>query len=236
MQELSAGPAASMTVSPQPFVRLCTITAKEVDEVRLAQNVKRIDYEPRNGSFMASLNGLDERFDHVVVPSGADVEVFDSGKPVRRRQFHFDNHHLLFEAAAGKTDFSYVAFMADARVRRVVDSGSAATAADDRTRRRYLAHVRNVEVSPSEIVDLMARHGLLDATVPGEEIRRYRFTSTRTLFTDPLPPGLWAPDTYGDLSDNLARLLSQHADGKVRMNLPFTAPSPLQRVDKRRQN
>lgn len=171
LQELWRGSAATVTFSPQPFARLCLLVSETVDEIRLSQNVSRVSYTSRAPEFSVLLAETEEHFDHVVVPSGADIEIEVAGHGIDHKQFHFENHHLLIEAASGDRNLSYLAFMADtARL-----------------------------------------------------MRHYRFTSTRTMFSGPLPPGLWAPDTYGDLSDNLARLLVRSGDDEVRLRLPFAA-------------
>ncbi len=225
-QELRSGPAPAMSFSPNGFARLSDLALRTVDDVRLTSDVARIDYMPDRAEFWALLDGVDMRFDHVVVPSGADVEVQISGRPVNRRRFRFENHHLLLAAEPGDRALSYVGFMADGKVRRVVDTGpiESGPLEPGRARRhRYLAHVRGDDVTVDDVVRLLAGHGFVDPAAPAELLRRHRFVSTRTLFQDPLPPGLWAPDTYGDLSDNLANLLRVEPDGEVRLPLPFAA-------------
>ena len=223
VQELWSGPSQSMTFSPQPFAHLCELVVDSVDEVRLSQNVARISHVSSTGAYSVNFNGLEERFDQVVVPSGADIEISVAGHQLPHRQFHFENHHLLFEATAGERNLSYVAFMANPAVRRVTDTGP--DASPDSGRHLYLAQVRGPDVSVEDVAQLLARHGYIDASTETRLVRHYRFTSTRTSFLGPLPPGLWAPDTYGDLSDNLARLLELRSDGEVHLRLPF-APFP----------
>lgn len=219
VQELWRGPAAMVTFSPQPFARLCLLVSETVDEIRLSQNVSRVSYAPQAPEFSVLLGQTEQHFDHVVVPSGADIEIEVAGRQVDRKQFHFENHHLLIEAATGDRNLSYVAFMADTRVRRVVDAGPVETAGPGR--HRYLAHVRSADVTVEDVVGVLADHGYVDSSQPARLMRHYRFTSTRTMFSGSLPTGLWAPDTYGDLSDNLARLLVRSGDHEVHLRLPF---------------
>jgi hypothetical protein len=88
-------------------------------------------------------------------------------------------------------------------------------------RHRLLAHTRGPEVTVEDVASSLARHDYIDGSEPSKLVRHYRFTSTRTLFSEALPPGLWTPDTYGDLTDNLARLLVTDDDGAVRLLLTF---------------
>ncbi len=224
-RELVSGPSVAMRFSPEPFVRLASLTADAVDEIHLGRRITRVSHSPRRNEFSAELNGEEQRFDHVVIPSGADIQVDVAGDAVGRLQFHFENHHLLFDAAAGRRPLSYVAFMANAKVRRVVDTGPM-PGDESGQRRRFLAQVRNDDVSADEVAALMAGHGYIDDRAPVNLTRRYRFTSTRTIFSGNLPDGLWAPDTYGDLSDNLSRLLAPSPDGDVHLHLPF-ADQPI---------
>ena len=233
LRELRSGPSMAMTFSPQPFARLCSLVTESAAEVRLSQNVTSVSRPANSRSFHATLNGVPEQFGHVVLPSGADIEISVAGRPLRRRQFHYENHHLLFEATKGGRNLSYVALMADQKVRRVTDAGPAVTSgttskpnsSGTESRHLYLAHVRGNEVSAHDAAQVLARHGYIEAAAPVRLVRHYRFTSTRTTFLAAAPPGVWTPDTYGDLTDNLARLLVRDPGGKVRLQLPF-APHP----------
>lgn len=230
-QELWSGPAPAMSFSPKPFARLCDLVAESVDELLLGENVARIQHRADHNDFVASLGGATESFANVVVPSGADIQLAVAGRTVTRRQFRFENHHLLFDAIGGTRPLGYAAFMADQHVRRVANTGPApktdctgvASGEGAPVQARLLAHTRGPEVTVDDVATSLARHNYIDHSEPPKLVRHFRFTSTRTMFSERLPPGLWTPDTYGDLTDNLAKLLVTDGAGDVRLALPFAA-------------
>ncbi len=221
MQEVVAGPSPVFSFSPQPFVRLCDLVADEVDEIRLETTVGCIDAHPDRPEITTVLDGVTRRFEQVVVPSGADVQVRIDGRPIGQRRFQFENHHILFQAVAGEIPFEYVAFMSDRLTRRVVDTGPSDP--DYQPIRRFLAQVRSPAVEPDQVVQRLARHRLAKPNSLLTLDRTYSYTSTRTVFTEKLPRAIWAPDTYGDLSDNITRLLVGDHRERIELDLPFPA-------------
>lgn len=224
VRELRSGPSPAMTFSPKPFSRLCAIVTDVVPEIRLCEEASKIVHRVESDDFLVSFRDSEATFDFVAVPSGADINIVVAGQAVHQRQFHYENHHLLFEATAGSEPLSYLAFMANPHVRRVVDTGLVGGAPE---RHRFLAHTRGPEVTVDDVVKALAGHRYVDGSQPAELVKHYRFTSTRTIISGDLPTGLWTPDTYGDLTDNLAQLLVSDDDGKVRLDLPFVEPSRL---------
>lgn len=209
---------AGLTFSPTPFAALTALAHREIEHVILSTTVDWIDSHGA-GQVTASLNNGIHTFDHVVVSSGVDIDIRSFGETIPVQRYHFDNHHVMLEATPGPREFSYAALMTDPLIRRVVDIGPSPVP----QRHRYLAHVRSANTDVRDIGDIMARLGLIDGNEPVHVIRNFEYTSTRTLLTGDAPDHVWVPDTYGDLSDNLHRLLQRQPDGTLSLPLPFAS-------------